>query len=419
MRRGVRRGRTRRRGGAPGSGPRRRVDPADPSTPRCEAAARRSAVPGRGEMPYWGNATWSPPPGRPAPPPRPHSATPRSPTSGSTSVWVRTCACPRPPWSQQRGALVGVGTRAVPAGPLVAIRSASASPRSAAPTARRYRVLSRWQWASTRPGQHQAAGEVDCLRGYVCGHRVGDWRTDPRYRPVAHEDVAPRLVTPRIPAAQEDVTGHAGQPNAQGPGRRPERRSGVPSEARWGSGHHTVARRLRVGPRSDSDGLHQRPRTPPRPKTRSRARRVPPSRPRRRSRRSRRNRRRGRRPPGRRTLCPSLRCSSGTSPAEGSGSTRSSSAPMPTRATRCPTSAGTCGSPGSSTCPPGAGPFPAVVLTHGYIDPAIYVNGQGMTREQATSPARGYVVLHTDYRNHAVGRRPASGRGCAWATPRT
>jgi dipeptidyl aminopeptidase/acylaminoacyl peptidase len=47
------------------------------------------------------------------------------------------------------------------------------------------------------------------------------------------------------------------------------------------------------------------------------------------------------------------------------------------------------------------GPHPALVLAHGYIDPAIYVNGQGLMREQDWLARAGYVVLHTDYRNHA------------------
>jgi dipeptidyl aminopeptidase/acylaminoacyl peptidase len=51
--------------------------------------------------------------------------------------------------------------------------------------------------------------------------------------------------------------------------------------------------------------------------------------------------------------------------------------------------------------PRGRGPFPAVVLAHGYIDPAVYANGQGMRREQDWLARAGYVVLHTDYRNHA------------------
>ncbi len=51
--------------------------------------------------------------------------------------------------------------------------------------------------------------------------------------------------------------------------------------------------------------------------------------------------------------------------------------------------------------PTGRGPFPAVVLAHGYIDPAYYVRGQGMTRERGYLAARGYIALHVDYRNHA------------------
>jgi uncharacterized protein len=51
--------------------------------------------------------------------------------------------------------------------------------------------------------------------------------------------------------------------------------------------------------------------------------------------------------------------------------------------------------------PTGRGPFPAVVLAHGYIDPAYYVRGQGMTRERGGLASRGYVALHVDYRGHA------------------
>jgi dipeptidyl aminopeptidase/acylaminoacyl peptidase len=51
--------------------------------------------------------------------------------------------------------------------------------------------------------------------------------------------------------------------------------------------------------------------------------------------------------------------------------------------------------------PAGRGPFPVLVYAHGHIDPDIYVNGQGLRREQDYMARRGYVVLHTDYRNHA------------------
>jgi uncharacterized protein len=47
------------------------------------------------------------------------------------------------------------------------------------------------------------------------------------------------------------------------------------------------------------------------------------------------------------------------------------------------------------------GPFPVLVLGHGYIDPAVYTNGRGLAREQDFLARRGFVVFHTDYRNHA------------------
>ena len=52
--------------------------------------------------------------------------------------------------------------------------------------------------------------------------------------------------------------------------------------------------------------------------------------------------------------------------------------------------------------PRGKGPFPALVLAHGYIDPAIYVNGQGHAARAGLPRPRGATSsLHTDYRNHA------------------
>ncbi|NUR06403.1 MAG: alpha/beta fold hydrolase [Nocardioidaceae bacterium] len=63
---------------------------------------------------------------------------------------------------------------------------------------------------------------------------------------------------------------------------------------------------------------------------------------------------------------------------------------------------------GKLDVPRGRGPHPAVVLAHGYIDPAIYVNGQGMRREQDWLARAGYVVLHVDYRNHAASSRVPS-----------
>jgi dipeptidyl aminopeptidase/acylaminoacyl peptidase len=56
---------------------------------------------------------------------------------------------------------------------------------------------------------------------------------------------------------------------------------------------------------------------------------------------------------------------------------------------------------GVMNVPKGEGPFPALVLNHGYIDPDVYTNGRGLRREQDYLARTGFVVLHTDYRNHA------------------
>src|SRR5512139_1828721 len=56
---------------------------------------------------------------------------------------------------------------------------------------------------------------------------------------------------------------------------------------------------------------------------------------------------------------------------------------------------------GVMNLPEGRGPFPVLVLAHGYIDPVVYVTGQGLRREQDWLARAGYAVLHVDYRNHA------------------
>lgn len=56
---------------------------------------------------------------------------------------------------------------------------------------------------------------------------------------------------------------------------------------------------------------------------------------------------------------------------------------------------------GIMNIPNGDGPFPLVVLNHGYIDPAIYTRGRGLKREQDYFARRGYAVIHPDYRKHA------------------
>ncbi|EKE19578.1 MAG: peptidase S9 prolyl oligopeptidase active site protein [uncultured bacterium] len=56
---------------------------------------------------------------------------------------------------------------------------------------------------------------------------------------------------------------------------------------------------------------------------------------------------------------------------------------------------------GIMNVPAGKGPFPVLFLNHGFIDPKYYTNGQGLKREQDFFARNGYVVLHSDYRNHA------------------
>ncbi len=56
---------------------------------------------------------------------------------------------------------------------------------------------------------------------------------------------------------------------------------------------------------------------------------------------------------------------------------------------------------GIMNVPKGDGPFPVLILNHGYIDPAVYTNGRGLKREQDYLAKQGFVVIHPDYRNHA------------------
>lgn len=56
---------------------------------------------------------------------------------------------------------------------------------------------------------------------------------------------------------------------------------------------------------------------------------------------------------------------------------------------------------GIMNVPKGEGPFPVLILSHGYIDPAVYTNGRGLKREQDHFARNGYVVIHPDYRGHA------------------
>jgi len=51
--------------------------------------------------------------------------------------------------------------------------------------------------------------------------------------------------------------------------------------------------------------------------------------------------------------------------------------------------------------PRGKGPFPAVVLNHGYLERSTSFSGQGLERERDYLARAGFVVLHNDYRGHA------------------
>jgi len=64
---------------------------------------------------------------------------------------------------------------------------------------------------------------------------------------------------------------------------------------------------------------------------------------------------------------------------------------------------------GIMNIPKGAGPFPLLLLNHGYIDPAVYTNGRGLKREQDYLVRQGYAVLHSDYRNHAFSDKEPDG----------
>ncbi|MEY2635350.1 MAG: hypothetical protein RIS75_1290 [Actinomycetota bacterium] len=56
---------------------------------------------------------------------------------------------------------------------------------------------------------------------------------------------------------------------------------------------------------------------------------------------------------------------------------------------------------GLMSVPHGPGPYPAVVIGHGYADVNVYKSGDGFTKERDYLARAGFLVLHTDYRNHA------------------
>ena len=59
--------------------------------------------------------------------------------------------------------------------------------------------------------------------------------------------------------------------------------------------------------------------------------------------------------------------------------------------------------------PKGEGPFPLLILNHGYFPPETYTNGYGFGREQKYFARNGYAVFHTDYRNYAYSDKDPEG----------
>lgn len=55
---------------------------------------------------------------------------------------------------------------------------------------------------------------------------------------------------------------------------------------------------------------------------------------------------------------------------------------------------------GMMNVPDGEGPFPVIVLNHGYYDPAVYTTGRGTQAAADNFARRGYLTLAPDYRNY-------------------
>ncbi len=56
---------------------------------------------------------------------------------------------------------------------------------------------------------------------------------------------------------------------------------------------------------------------------------------------------------------------------------------------------------GYANIPHGEGPFPVVVLNHGYFDPAVYRTGYGTIRAADTLARAGFLTIASDYRQYA------------------
>jgi dipeptidyl aminopeptidase/acylaminoacyl peptidase len=56
---------------------------------------------------------------------------------------------------------------------------------------------------------------------------------------------------------------------------------------------------------------------------------------------------------------------------------------------------------GIMNIPKGDGPYPLLMLNHGYIATSVYTRGRGLKREQDYLARHGFAVFHSDYRSHA------------------
>jgi dienelactone hydrolase len=57
---------------------------------------------------------------------------------------------------------------------------------------------------------------------------------------------------------------------------------------------------------------------------------------------------------------------------------------------------------GMMNVPDGRGPFPVIILCHGYIHPSTYATGNDTWREADYLAANGYITIAPDYRGHAA-----------------
>jgi uncharacterized protein len=63
---------------------------------------------------------------------------------------------------------------------------------------------------------------------------------------------------------------------------------------------------------------------------------------------------------------------------------------------------------GLLACPHGEGPFPAVIINHGFFPPENYYSGKGTRHELRALAARGYLTVAPDYRNYGDSDRGES-----------